>query len=443
MQKTYLLFLPILFIITLSLKAQTSGKLLIVVDEASTLVLDGDSKGELSPNKPQVFEMDAGEHFIQINSPSLDEEIAEIIEINSGKQKVLKLALKEDSPDETPKPIDNSNLIPIEEKTLTIDGAIVAGSWLAANPGNEYPKYPHFYYAFEKGDEIVLDLIMKNKKGTNIVEVATYPEGVVKYSKEGFHSLENVRIKVQERSIFRISLATNAALDRTMHFKIGRIPGSPASSTFNPIVKWENKTDTTWQIQNETSFTYSAQTVQNPQHFYINGGRNATFLGGASRITIPVVLPKNTVNWYYTFSAYRDKESINQVTQQFSLLGDITSALDQTGVINFGLQLLSQPPGGDICDIFILDQANSTRFTDKVEYQYWPEGSRENLRSGTIKVQERHHQSGRWTIGIKNPSSGHGIHVAIEVVAIVAEGQEQIVRKPAKLVAVRVPTIQE
>jgi hypothetical protein len=158
---------------------------------------------------------------------------------------------------------------------------------------------------------------------------------------------------------------------------------------------------------------YKAIEVLPKSEYYINSSTN---IGGKTRITFPINLPKNAIEWYYTFSASRDKETMVKTKSSINLLGELTNLIDQTGILNFGVDMLTKPPGGNICDVYLLDFNNRGLFEAKTEFRHYPEGSRENIVSGVVKVKSLNIPNPY--LGIRNPDMSYGINVIIEVVAI-------------------------
>ena len=83
--------------------------------------------------------------------------------------------------------------------------------------------------------------------------------------------------------------------------------------------------------------------------------------------------------------------------------------------------MFAQPPGADYCDIYLLDYANGNAFSSDQAFSYIIEGSRENLKSSTIKLDCCLNEN-QYYLGIRNNDSLNGIHIGIEVVAIIKEG---------------------
>ncbi len=391
--KVYLVTIIVLVSASISFAQYEGSSILIISDTKSRILIDGDELGVILPKKPTRFQTSSGEHYLQIVSFFSKEEKSEIVNLEAGKQKVLKFTFKKGVQEEA------QIKIVVADLDFNIPGIVSASA-------HENFEYPTYLYAFEKGDKIVINVNMTNAKGTNVINVFSHPDGNAIYSNDTFTDLRNVNINIRERSIYGFSFASNHAFDRDARFLIERIPKSDETKNFNTKVSWQE--------------TYLVESIQKPQKFFINSGSNSTFKGGKSRVAIPIILPENTVKWYYEFSASRDEDQIESVTNALSLVSELSTLVDQSGLLGFGIDQLTQPPGSDYCDVYLIDQNNYTPFLNKnPQFLQYPEGTRENLKSGVVEIDCCH--QGPIYLGLKNPDNFHGIHVVVEVAAIVKE----------------------
>jgi len=385
--------------------AQEDAILLVISNQEVKVLLDGVEKGTAKANSAFRITTTGGEHYIEAETwgAGVSQNKGEIVQLEVGKQKILKLEFS------TITQLLDSDIVRVAELNFELPGVVGVAAWQSENEGGSYP-YPEFYYAFEKGDEIILNLTMSNAKGTNMISVSTYPDGVERFSNNAFTELKDLKIKVPERAIYRFAFTTNHAFSRNAFLKMDRKPASKEAVAFNSKVTYKR--------------TLTPVSVLEPQSFFINSGSNATFLGGKSRITVPVNLPANTVEWFYRFSASREAGDIENVKNNFGLLGEVTKLLfNLTGVgaaINtLAVDKLTQPPGANYCDIYFLEHQYIGSFEAKADgqWRYFTEGSRENFRAGNVKVTCCN--SGSYYLGIKNPDATYGINVLVEVVALV------------------------
>lgn len=309
----------------------------------------------------------------------------------------------------------------VTSQSINIPGGLAVASWMNEHKNQPYP-YPKMYYGFAEGDEIIVDLGMENKKGTNQIKVTDYESGSVVFSKNGFQALEGLSIKIPKKAVYQFEFATNHTFDRQCNLTIKRIPATEATKIFNCNVTWKDINDTAFTTVEEkikVSSAFIPATIQTPINYYVNSGSNAALKGGKSRITFPITLPENTVEWYYTFAATRNSDNVQSTLSTMNLLGDLAKLIDNTGALSFGINAVSKPPGANYCDVYILDSKNVLNFENKND-GYWGgirEASRENLMSGVVRINTCC-QSGRYYIGLRNPDPMYGVNILIEIVAI-------------------------
>jgi hypothetical protein len=282
-------------------------------------------------------------------------------------------------------------------------------------------KTEEIYFGFADGDKIIFNFLEKDGKELKELEIIEWP-GQSRFADFKTSKIENKTINITNTGIYKFRFQNGSLTNRICSIKIQRIPSSEATRNFNTTVYWGMKHDTSYYVEQERYLVKQElvpKIIIPTTDSYVNSGSNATFKGGKSRITFPVQIPSNTIEWYYQFSAFRDKEQVIKTKSAFNLAGQLSRLIDQTGGIKFGIDLLTQPPGADYCDVYLMDFNNSLQFEAKYQYQYYPIGSRENIKSGIVKMQGN--AGGNFVIGIKNPDSGIGINVLLQCVAIVLE----------------------
>jgi hypothetical protein len=337
----------------------------------------------------------------------------------------------------------------VTNQSINIAGSITVGAWKSQHSNEEYPDYPKLYYGFAEGDEILIDFSTENKKGNQIIEISEFESNSVVYSNKQFQTLEGVKVKVPKTAVYKFEFATNHVFDRQCKVVIKRIPASEAGKNFNCNVTWKIVNDTTFTVTEErrkVSSSYEAITLQSPIDYYINSGSNAFWLGGKSRITFPVILPENTVEWYYTFAATRNKDEVQATKSRMKLFSDLAQLVTGMKVLSFGINAITQPPGADYCDVYLLNPQHFQAFQNKEDdkWGYIPEGTRENLKSGVVKVRNCC-TTNTYYMGLKNPDGSHGVSVMIEIVAVVEKAiYETIqVKRPISTKLKKVPVFGE
>ncbi len=332
----------------------------------------------------------------------------------------------------------------ITNQSLNIPGVLTVSTWQGNNNNKPYPGYPKMHYAFAGGDEISINFSTVNGKGTQRIIVTEYTSGSIAYSNNSFQTLNDIRIKIPKTGIYQFEFATNHVFDRQCNVILKRIPSDEASTNFNYNVMWKTVNDTVFITTEENvkvNTKYQAVSLQTPVNHYINSTTNLT---GKNRVSFPVTLPPNTVEWYYTFAATRNPADVAKTKSNMQLLGDLSRAIDATGTLAFGMNMLSTPPGASYCDVFVIPDGSNTPFLDKLAYTYVIDASRENLMSGVVNIKNCC-TSGRYFIGLRNNDMSYGIEVMIEVVAIVRQDtyETRNVKRIASVSQIKVPYLND
>lgn len=155
------------------------------------------------------------------------------------------------------------------------------------------------------------------------------------------------------------------------------------------------------------------------QNFYLNSTSNETWKGGRSKTLYPVTLPEGTVEWYYEFTASRNETEVQNNTKQFRLASKLSSLVDNTGLLSATMNMFTAPPGGNVCNVYLTEEKYYNIFFADGNYMHYPSGSRLNYNSGIVQVRGLHITQPM--IGIKNPDGFYGIHVSLQVVAVVSK----------------------
>lgn len=276
-------------------------------------------------------------------------------------------------------------------------------------------------YGFAEGDEIIINYKEAKGKKLKTFEISEY-NGSALFSDFNMVSLTNKTIKIKKTGIYVFKFSNLSLGRRICSFKLDRIPVSNETTVFNTTVKERVVADTTYTTRTETFIKkekYVVKKVHDNQHFYVNSGSNAFFKGGKSRVALPFSLPANTIKWYYTVVAFRDKNKVEAMKQQIHLASDLTKLIDKSGGLNFVVKQLSMPPGANYCDVYLLDSNNLNAFLSKQAYSFEPLGTRENIVSASVELAGGFNE--QMYLGIRNPSRTYGVNVLLSVAAIVLE----------------------
>lgn len=374
--------------------SQQTGRLLIISYQNCEVSIDGQKSIEIEASIPKVIELIVGEHFVQ-KKCNLENEI---INIRANEQSILQIGKQENQ-----EILDNTENINLTDQIVEIPGSLEKTLMDLSSQDYEDSGLPIFHYYLQKGDEVSISLIKMESKGSFNISLLSYPDSNILISRTNFENLRDLSYKIRESGIFAVSISTNYAFPRRVKLKIKRktFKNSESSKVVRKV-------------------RYEAVPIQEPLNLWVNSTSNETWKGGKSRTYISVQLPKNTVEWYYIFTASRSKDEIEKNKNELKLYSELAGALTGISgtVLSLGTNIISLPPGTSYCDVYLLDYDNLVRFLQKQNFSPL-NGSIENISSGKMKITTS--EDGLYYLAFKNNNVFHGIGVAIEVVAITRE----------------------
>ena len=160
---------------------------------------------------------------------------------------------------------------------------------------------------------------------------------------------------------------------------------------------------------------YKVIPVVTSHSFYLKGGSRA-IVGNSSRQVLPIELPANTVEWYYTITTTNNRKQ--------SQNSDLTVQLDkllvpELGITSNALSTIAIPVGSGLCDVYVMTNPNEVnKYVNKrPAASFLMNDSRQNYISGIIQVKDFLY--GSCFLVLRNPSASQGLNVTVEVTAIV------------------------
>jgi len=170
------------------------------------------------------------------------------------------------------------------------------------------------------------------------------------------------------------------------------------------------------------SFQNKVVQILEPQTFYLN---SKTKIGGKNRIDFQIILPENTVEWYYSFTTAENKDANS--ASGLNLLTQLSRLVDETGISATALQTVFSPTGTYVCDAYLMNAPGRQEFYQTNEMGGWSytkpssylEGTRENFKNGVIPIKQL--TSGTFYLGFRDPSTTEGEWITLEVAAVVQE----------------------
>lgn len=154
---------------------------------------------------------------------------------------------------------------------------------------------------------------------------------------------------------------------------------------------------------------YMVVPIVSQQSFYLKSSTTKT-----GRKVLQVNLPANTVEWYYTVTT----RSGNGQFSNSDLTGQLVKLVDPNHGIKPGASV-RVPAGTSVCDVYLMTDPHEVKkyVNNQPAVSFLMNDSREHYISGAVVVKD--FLDGSCFLVLRNPDSSRGMHVNIEVTAIV------------------------
>ncbi|MFC4231452.1 hypothetical protein ACFOW1_06100 [Parasediminibacterium paludis] len=150
--------------------------------------------------------------------------------------------------------------------------------------------------------------------------------------------------------------------------------------------------------------------------YALNGGARS-YMGGVSRTTIKIDLPKNTRRWYYSFTTSPGTDG----TKLLKLGLQVGAAVASGGLAAAAASAIDVPSGSGSVDVIVLPTEYRDAFVNKEDskWRLYQDVSLQNAKQAVQSIDNNYGNS--FYLGLRNPSAMSGINIMIEVVAVVEE----------------------
>lgn len=150
--------------------------------------------------------------------------------------------------------------------------------------------------------------------------------------------------------------------------------------------------------------------------YSLNGGARS-YMGGVSRTTIKIDLPKNTRRWYYSFTTSPGADG----TKLLKLGLQVGAAVASGGLAAAAASAIDVPSGSGSVDVIVLPTEYRDAFINKEDskWRLYQDVSLQNAKQAVQSIDNNYGNS--FYLGLRNPSAMSGINIMIEVVAVVEE----------------------
>jgi hypothetical protein len=338
--------------------------------------------------------------------------------------------------------------VPVADLLVKVPGTAEAEQWEKTHPKEPF-KWPVYYYGFQKGDEILIELKAEDK-ATYFLEVKEYGSGSVIYSDNNLTKLKRLKLPVPQKAVYEFTIQSNAAEKSNCKLTILRAPSYGGPKHFN--------TNVTWQMRPDTTFTYGDTKVLvkselQPQVLVDKTFRvfSQTSIGNPSRVTIPFKLPAKTKHWVYWIGV--GQESVKELEEMTKTISKGGAAVlgGLNPVAAFGMGLLPQLPqvkSSGYVDYLFMNKAAVAGFEeDGVRKSFsFAQGKAVVSDYGKITAaQTPKTPDGTLYFGVENKNTVTGLDVNVRIIAFTTEDVHETrrVKKVAKITQKRVPVFGE
>ncbi len=381
--------------------SQNSGTILVLSDENAIVFLDGKKVGETLINAQLQISALVGDHILKAISvnDSLNVETIDVMGVQLESQKVVKFEFKK----RAIKTLDVADL------KFICPGLESIREFREKNPNQLYYSQPVFYYAFEKGDIISLDLDLNNGVYSCSFFVSKYPENTRVIGSIFLSNWNNYSFIIKERSIYKFTLISdNYYDDGIANLKIRRQPAHIESQNFTTSTT-KNKIYKPVEVLAPTSLAFKKE--------------------GKNKLAIPIKLPPNTSALFYKYSDTTGKINITGLNEQLIELTKGISVDFSDSLPKILPDKINGEPSNRKCSLYVLDKVNSRLFK-KQENSF--QSLKTDVSKANIGMVSAINDSLYW-MGVQNMEGGN---VVMEVAALTIE-EEYVISKIQK------PAIQE
>ncbi len=148
------------------------------------------------------------------------------------------------------------------------------------------------------------------------------------------------------------------------------------------------------------------------RNVYLSSITRSALYEGSSTNAISFTLPDNTTEWYYAFATTEGEKGEGFLNLASSLYA--STVVGGTSSISE----ISIPQGVNAINISLMSSFAAQNFSSGREYNYFPNSSVQNSNQGAIQVKDN--LEGNFALGLSNPSQLNGVHVFVEVIAVVS-----------------------
>jgi hypothetical protein len=357
----------------LNAQSSTEKQVVIVACKEGSLFIDGIPMGSIAADDANRQKLSFGEHYLQLKNGT--EKISLTIVVDENMSSIIKLGCGSSIARMGKRLID---------KQLSLTGMLSKD--MEEN-----------IIGLDKDDEIILNCSVINKKGTATIFINELNTGNEIYKKQDFKSVENEKISINSKGIYKITLYTDALFGKDAKLSIDRIPSKNSSPSFNTNPK------RVW----DTTFT---EVLKTEARVYSTGN-----LSHQNKTAISINLPANTSYWTYWIGV--DQPAKEEMGQFISNLSPLITAFSVNPLVLFGMKLIPSLPmmkSPSTVNYKFMDTPNAKAYINGLAHSYYKFKHADNITTDYSLINVR---AADLVLAMENENSFTGFNVDIRVVA--------------------------
>lgn len=334
------LFALLLIVTEIPAQNPKEKELVFVACKTGELIIDGNSFGIVEADDAKPKRLTFGDHYVQLKTGSEKINLSLIIDENT--KSIIKIGCVEK----------------VEGKGVRLINKNISLTGLLSNSTEDN------IIGLDKDDEIIVNSMVTNKKGTATIFITEYSKSTEIYRKQDFKTLENEVIKIPSKGVYKITLYTDALFGKEAKLTVDRVAAKSSPSSFNtiPIRVY----DTTWtEVIKTTTRVYSTSNLDHN-----------------NKTSISINLPPNTSYWTYWIGV--DQQLQDNMTAFVKNLSPVLSAFSVNPLVLFGMKLIPSLPmmkTPATVDYIFTDTKNSLAFSNGQAYTYYKFKHADNISS--------------------------------------------------------------
>ncbi len=289
---------------------------------------------------------------------------------------------------------------------------------------NEY-----IYFGAKAGDQINVSIKITDKKDRpdDIKEVILGKyEGDDLWKAEGLVTT-NKEIAINETGVYFLKFWNSSLWGRMADISITRTPADEDTTAFNHTVKWRLEYDTIFYTVKDTVSLGIDTFVKEIVPITVN---RIEKLGDfkKDRVTYSVLVPENTVYWYYKVSSFFSNSLNVKDAEAFNLTDDLETKLSELPWNKFRNYNPTCTTKYTVrADVVRFNFAYQNAFLENKDVKVYNTGSENKVKSKVFKIKHVSGESRNQIIGVANKQPGLECYNNFQAAAVVIEEKLEVV----------------